>query len=86
MKDITENQNQIDGIQDLAVSLELDILLTQEQMQSETDETHITFLTDYLEVLKYELDKVNGEIYLSRQKRNCRKSENVLHGLKSETL
>ena len=68
MNNITEIQSQLDLKENDAVSLELEILDTKDQIQNEEDETHIIFLTDHLEALQYELDLVNADIYLVRQK------------------
>ncbi|MCD6346518.1 MAG: hypothetical protein J7L96_03760 [Bacteroidales bacterium] len=68
MENITDIQSQLTPKEDYAVSLKLEIIDTQDQIQSETDETHIIFLEDHLGVLKYELDQTNAEIYLLRQK------------------
>ena len=61
-----EIQNEMDIKEESAVSLELDIRSTQDQIHDEEDETHIIFLTDHLDILKYELGKVNADIYLLR--------------------
>ena len=66
MNNIAEIQTEIDIKEDCAVSLELDIHSTQDQINNEIDETHIIFLRDHLEILKYELDTVNTDIYLLR--------------------
>lgn len=65
---LTEIQTLLAQKEDYAVSLELEILDTQDQIYNETDETHIIFLSDHIGVLKYELDLVNADIYPLRQK------------------
>ena len=79
MENLTEITNKLDKLLDYAVSLELDILDTQDQIHAEEDETHIIFLTDHLGVLQYELDQTNAEIYLFRQKLKILENEHKLH-------
>lgn len=87
MNNMSEIQSQLTQKEDYAVSLELEILEMQDQIQSETDETHIIFLTDHLGVLQYELDKVNADIYYLRK--NIKLLENqgkFLHPLNSDFI
>jgi hypothetical protein len=67
MNTIHELQKQIAEKDDCAVSLDMDVLSTKEQIHDEIDEAHIIFLTDHLEVLQYEFDKVNADIYLLKK-------------------
>jgi len=60
-------QTKLDQIQDYAKSLELDIFQTQEQIESEDNETHIIFLTDHLQMLRFEMHKTNVAIYILRK-------------------
>ncbi len=63
-----EIQKEITVKEDYAVSLELDIQFTRDKIHAEDDDIHIIFLTDHLEMLKYELDSTNAELYLLRRK------------------
>lgn len=65
---MTEVQNRLNLKEDYAAYLQLEIDDTQDRVHSEGDETHIIFLSDHLGVLNYELNQVNSEIYLLRQK------------------
>jgi hypothetical protein len=56
-------------MQDYAASMEQDIQSTQDQIQKAEDETHITFLSDHLNMLRFELDKTNAEMYLFQRKK-----------------
>ena len=67
MKTITELNYELDFKENYAVSLELEIGLTQDQIYYEDDETHIIFLTDHLGILQYELDRLNADIYLLKK-------------------
>ena len=75
MNNITEIQSQLDLKEDYAVSLELEILDTKDQIYIEEDETHIIFLEDHLEFIKYQLDLANADIYLLRQKLKISENE-----------
>lgn len=68
MNNITEIQNKLAQIEDHANSLDIDILFTEEQIRNEIDDINITFLTDHLGVLNYQLDRTNADIYILRQK------------------
>jgi hypothetical protein len=68
MNNSTEIHTQLEQKEDYAVSLELEILDTKDQIFNEEDETHIIFLTDHLEALQYRLDQTNADIYPLRQK------------------
>ncbi len=70
MKSKKEIQKEITVKEDYAVSLELDIQFTQDLIHNEGDDIHIIFLNDHLEMLKYELDSTNAELYLLRRKIN----------------
>ena len=67
MKELQEKECQ-------AVSVEQEILSTKDKIRNEEDESHITFLQDYLTNLNYQLNCNNADIYLLRQK--IKKSEN----------
>lgn len=67
METLKDKQIELDGMQDNAISLELDILQVREQIDYEQDEIHITFLSDHLFELQYQLDRTNADIYLLRQ-------------------
>lgn len=73
---MSEKKEELAQKENYAVSLELEIISTQDQMCNKTDETHIIFLRDYLANLNYQLNCINADIYLLRQK--IKKSENEL--------
>lgn len=50
----------------------------KDQIHNETDEFHVIYLTDHLEVLQYEFDKINADLYLLRKELKILKNkENV---------
>ena len=63
MENITEELVQKE---DYAVSLELEVIETQEQIYNQADKINATFLNDHLRVLQYELDKASADIYILR--------------------
>lgn len=68
---------QIVAKEDYAVSLDLDINYTEEQIRNEIDETNLIFLTDHLKVLLYELDRANADIYLLRKELKILENEKI---------
>ena len=67
MENITDIQKEITEKENFAKSLDIDIQFTKDKIHAEDDETHIIFLNDYLEMLKYELDRTNADLYILRK-------------------
>ena len=68
VSNMEENKTRLDKLKDYSAELEADIFATQEQLLNETDKAHVTFLNDHLNILKFELDKANADIYILRRK------------------